>query len=415
MPHLSLGATWQPLCKNAGSEDLMDYLIVLWSLLLSIFAGVPTFYYLYMRQCSGRPWNVKKNIEYSPIVTILVPMHNEENTIGLKLENLAKLNYPKEKLQTIVVDDSSDDSSVLVVKAFQKSNKTIETELLENKGPRGKTASLNLALKHAVGEIVVVSDADCFCPSDVLLKSLPFLADPSVGAVTGLEILLNPQETWVTETELMYNNVVHSIRIGESKFYSTIIFQGGFGAYRRAILGQFDDETDDSGTALSIVQKRARTLLLPEAVYFTISPKKFTGKVRTKLRRAGHLERLWLRCLKLFSEGRLVLPKRILFPEAFMHLVGPFVFLLLIPTTLLVLLENYFFSIFLFVLLIGCTLSRGFRTLTVETIQNQFLLIGAMSSRLLRHNFQLWTGEESSRESLTREVLESRDLLQSNI
>lgn len=389
----------------------MSLTFAVWSVLLAIFAGVPTLYYLYMRRFSFRQWNVKKDSRYTPLVTIIVPMHNEEKIIKLKLENLMRIDYPRDKLQIVVVNDGSDDASVSSVLKFQESNPVMKIEILDNIGRRGKVESLNLALKLARGEIVVVSDADCFWPKDALGKALQFLSDSSIGAVAGLEILLNPEETWVTESEILYNSVVHTIRVGESKLHSTIIFQGGFGAYKRSVLGQFDAEIDDSGTALNIVQMGVRTLLVPDVMYFTVFPRTLKGKVTTKVRRANQLQRLWLRCLKLFLTGKVALPKRIFMPEAFLHLFNPFVFLLLVPSSVLVFVEYPILLLpFLSISVVAVLVGRV-RTLIVEAVQDQLILLTAFFYSITRRKFGLWTTEEASRACLTREMLKNKDLV----
>lgn len=380
-------------------------------MLLGVFIGVPGVYYFYMRRFSSRPWSLEKDPRYLPSISVIVPMHNEEKIIRLKLENLMHIEYPNNKLQTMIVNDGSDDASMAAVADFLRTNPKMKIEILDNDTRRGKVESLNLALKHAKGEIVIVSDADCFWPRDVFCEALPFLADPSIGAVTGLELLLNPKQTWVTETEILYNDTVHTIRIGESKFHSTIIFQGGFGAYKRSILDHFDSEADDSGTALSIVQKGFRTLLVPEVKYFTMSPKTSRGKAATKLRRASNLERIWFRCLNLFARGKIILPKRIFLPEAYLHIFSPFIFLLLIPISFFAMLENPLPSLLLVGFLVAAVLVRRLRTLTIEVIQNQFFLLGSIFSLTFKQRVGLWTTEEDSREYLKRETLEAKGLV----
>jgi len=389
--------------------DVLSFAFVIWSGLLLTFAGVPVFYYLYMSHVSSRPWNVKKDEGYRPSVTVLVPVYNEEKIIRFKLENLTKLEYPKDKLQIIVVNDGSTDNTIQEILDFQTAN--LWVNVLDNLEHIGKTACLNSALEHVRTEIVVVSDADCFLPPDILCRALPFLSDSSVGAVTGLEVLMNPRQSWVTETEILYNSIVHIIRIGESKFNSTIFFQGGFGAYKRSLLDKFDVEADDSGTALNIVQKGAKTLLLPEAVYFTTFPSDWKGKVATKLRRAHQLVRIWFRCLKLFLRGKLLLPKRIFIPEAFLYLVNPFIFVFLATATFLVALESLIFLLVLSALLIAVLASRRVRTLVVEGFQDHLVLLGAIFSSILKRKFSLWTTIEVSRSSLTREMLENKGLV----
>ena len=363
-----------------------------------------------MKRLSYRSWNVKKDEAYLPFVTILVPAYNEEKVIRFKMENLMKLDYPRDKLQIMIVNDGSTDGTLQEISEFQKLMTDIKIEVLDNPERRGKTDSMNLALRKAKGEVVVVSDADCFWQPNIFHKALPFLSDPSIGAVTGLEILLNPAESWVTKTEVFYNDMVHTIRVGESKFYSTIFFQGGFGAYKRFILDQFDAQADDSGTALNIVQKGYRTLLLPEASYFTCFTGVWKGKVTAKRRRAEQLIRIWFRCLRLLVSGKLRLPKRIFLPEAYLYLISPFIFLLLIPTSILVILENPIFLLPFSSFLVATIFIKKLRTLIVEAVQDQLILLGAIFSSIFKHKFFLWN-TAASRVYLTREMLESKGLI----
>jgi cellulose synthase/poly-beta-1,6-N-acetylglucosamine synthase-like glycosyltransferase len=156
----------------------------------------------------------------------------------------------------------------------------------------GKVGCLNNALKQVQSDVVIISDVDCFWPSDILNKALGYLSDPSVGAVTARELLLNSADSWVTVGEQFYDSNIQAVRIGESKLHSTIIFQGGFAAYRRSAFKEFNNALDDSGTALDLVQTNLRTLLIPEIGFFTVSPTTWKNKVNIKIRRAGHLQTL---------------------------------------------------------------------------------------------------------------------------
>jgi len=115
-------------------------------------------------------------IKKLPSVSIIVPCHNEESTIGKVLANLKGLNYPKNLLEIIVVDDGSTDSTLKIakqsgVKVFSK-----------KKG--GKANALNFALRFAKGEIVACVDADSFPEKNTLLKSIPYFDDIKVASVT---------------------------------------------------------------------------------------------------------------------------------------------------------------------------------------------------------------------------------------
>ena len=389
----------------------MSPILLVWSILLLVFVGVPSVYYLYMRHIASQPWKLKMDKDYTPLITILVPTYNEEKSIKFKLENLSKLEYPKEKVEIILVNDSSTDKSLQEICNFQISHPEIDIQVLSNTQRLGKSRSLNSALKQAKGEVIVVSDADCFLSPDILTKALPYLLDSSVGAITGLETLLNPNQSWVTETEIMYNDAVHTIRIGESKFHSTIFFQGGFGAYKRALITQFDEETDDSGTALSVVQKHARTLLVPEAVYFTTFPSTWKGKIATKTRRARQLVRIWIKCLKLSLKKQLVLPKKIFIPEAFLYLINPIVFIFLIGATVLLVYRYPIFLLVLSTIFLPLLFVKKTRTLILEVVQDNCILLSALLAFISNKQFATWKTMDVSRAYLTNDILKRENLI----
>ena len=103
---------------------------------------------------------------------------------------------------------------------------------------KGKSHALNNALTQCSGEVVIISDADCFWPQDILEKALPYLADPTVGAIAGPKIFFNAQQTWITRMEESYLKSAKFLRLGESKTGSTVFFEGGFSAFKKEALGQ---------------------------------------------------------------------------------------------------------------------------------------------------------------------------------
>lgn len=389
----------------------MDFVLAIWSVLVLVFLGVPFTYNLYMKRRAARPWNLAVDGAYMPKVSILVPMYNEEKTIRLKLENLHELEYPVEKTEIILVNDASTDKTMDVICEFLASHSGRNITVLNTMKRAGKSNALNLALTHSDSDVIVVSDADCFLSSDTFKKALPYLADSGVGAVAGKEVLLNPESSWVTKSELFFNNFVQPQRLGESKVYSTIFFQGGFAAYKRACFDKFDTENDDSGTALSIVQAKSRTLIVPEARFYTMFPASWKGKVALKMRRANQQQRLWIRCLKLLFQRKLVLPKRIAVPEIFLQIFSPLVFLALIFFTALVAFEQPFLMlVFLLILLLILLTPKG-RIFLVESVQNYFILLAALTSLITGRQFKVWKTEDMSRMLLNEKILQEKGLI----
>jgi cellulose synthase/poly-beta-1,6-N-acetylglucosamine synthase-like glycosyltransferase len=381
--------------------------------LLVFFLGVPSVYYSYLFFRSRRPWKLKINDEYAPAVTVIVPAHNEEKIIKFKLMNLSRVEYPKDKIQVLLIDDASTDGTVLEASKFAVDHPELGLEIINEKIRKGKSAGLNTALAHAKNDIVIVSDADTFWASDILTKALPFLSDPSVGAVSGRQFLLAPGKSLLTQTEKTYLDLTYNlIKLGESKIHSTILFHGLFSAYNKQILGSFNLETDDSGTALDIVQRGARTIYAPEARCYEVPPFTWKGKIRTKFRRANQLIGIYVRCLKLLFKRRLSLPLKIAVPEILLYLVNPIVFLLLIPTALVFF---WFYPTYLLysivILLVLIAVSSRFRLLLPEAIQDNFILLISLFTYAFGRRFSIWETLAESRNMVNEETLKSENLI----
>ena len=386
-------------------------ILQIWFIIVAVFVGSSSVYFVYTRRMSKRPWNVNFIAGYQPKVAILVPLHNEEKAIQLKLRNLDRIVYPTDKFEIVLANDASTDRTLEEVEAFKATNKSLKIRVFDSKEHLGKTSCLNHALKSIDAEVIVMSDADCFWPIDILTKSIPFLSDPDVGAVCARELILNPQGSWVTKGEQFFDSTVESIRIGESKIHSTVIFHGGFAVFKRAMLDEFDGDVDDSGTALSIIQKDHRTLLLSETGFFTPFPTLWKNKLVIKMRRANQLQHLWAKCLNLMVRGKLRMPKRIALPEIFLHIFNPMLLLALVAATVVGFFElPLFFSAFL--ALVGATLLfKKTRPILLEVLQNNVFLLASLSSFFTRRGFRLWKTVQESRSFITEVALKEKNLL----
>jgi biofilm PGA synthesis N-glycosyltransferase PgaC len=384
-------------------------ILYVWFSLGLFCLGVPIAYYAYMHKNSQKPWKAKISPIYEPQISIVIPTYNESTVIQEKLENIARIRYPRNLTQVIVVDSASTDDTVEGIQAFKRQNADLSILLIEEENRKGKASALNLALSKATGEIIIVSDADCFWPCDILEKALPYFGDTDIGAVAGQEVLLNPKQSWVTKTESLYRSKMFEIQLGESKLYSTLQFEGGFGAYRRNALEQFDEETgsDDSGTALRVIQKGFRTIVIPEALFYTFFPPTLMGKIAIKTRRAHQFLRIFAKCFRLMLKHQLVLPKRILLPQAFLMLINPFFFVAFVFTSALVL----FSFPLLIVAPILLILFPKTRIYLAELFQNNFIALLAMIKRISGKRAVVWRKAEDSRKSFEIKELKNNGLI----
>jgi cellulose synthase/poly-beta-1,6-N-acetylglucosamine synthase-like glycosyltransferase len=371
-------------------SDVMVILIFLVS--AAVFLAVYGGYFFYVGQHAKKPWNITVDKSFQPEISILVPAHNEEEVIEKKLTNLSEVTYPKTKMEILVIDDASEDKTLSIVENFIASHPDLNIKIVKQFPRAGKSAGLNLALAASTNPIVIVSDADTFWASDVLEIALPYLADPKVGAISGRGINENTEHSWTTKSEETYLNFTNVIRVGESKRHSTIRFEGGFCAYRKGTFTEFDRETgsDDSGTALDVVQHNYRTLLVPEVLFTTYFPTELSGKLKIKARRATQLIGLWAKCLKLMFKGKLNIPISIAIPEFMLFIFNPVVFAVLLAATvgIFILYPISYLSLVILLALVGGLVFA--RKLFLEVILDNFILLYALASFLSGRRYVSW-------------------------
>ncbi|MEM3551745.1 MAG: glycosyltransferase [Candidatus Bathyarchaeia archaeon] len=355
-----------------------------------------------MKRASSKPWSIRTNNDYRPKISIIVPTYNESSIILFKLINLSRVRYPENLMEVIVVDSNSCDSTIDIVRRFFNENSRVNFKILVEEERKGKSHALNYALNHCEGDIIIVSDADCFWPSDVLEKAIPFLADPSVGAISGPKILLNAGQTWVTRMEEAYLKSANVLRLGESKSGSTVFFEGGFSAFKREAFERFDPyETgsDDCGTVIHVLERNFKAILVPEARFFSMFPASFCGKLVVKSRRANQLVRVFAKYLASVGKKGIVVARRIIIPNVILYLFSPLAFTIFLIFSLVLLMH--------FPLLLAASallIVPSVRFYLYEIFESNFILFAAIFAAIFGKKFSVW-GQPEDRTCITKDVL----------
>lgn len=120
-----------------------------------------------------------------PKVTIQLPVFNERYMVERLIQSMVRLDYPVDKLQIQVLDDSTDSTTDLVAGLVSKyQSRGVNIQLLHRKDRAGfKAGAMEQALKSATGEFVAVFDADFLPKPDWLKKTIPFFQNSKVGFV----------------------------------------------------------------------------------------------------------------------------------------------------------------------------------------------------------------------------------------
>ncbi len=200
---------------------------------------------------------------FEPNVTILIAAYNEEEHIQATIENKLSLDYPRAKLQIIVVSDGSDDKTDDIVKRFADRG----VKLIRQEPRQGKTSALNLAVPEASGDIIVFSDANSLYETDSLRFLMENFADPSIGYVTGKMVYVNPEGTTIgngCSTYMQYENLLRSY---EGRIGSVVGVDGGIVAVRKNLYRDMKpDQLPDFVLPLMVVEQGYRVVFEPRAL-----------------------------------------------------------------------------------------------------------------------------------------------------
>ena len=249
----------------------------------------------------------RKNIVTGPLlptVTIVLTVYNEAARVSQKIDNIFKLDYPRDKLQVIVASDGSTDGTNNIVKEYEVSN----IDLLELSERKGKEAAQKEAVRHSKGEIIVFTDVATMLDTGSLKKIVSNFTDPSVGCVSSEDRLMD--KSGKPAGEGLYVRYEMWLRRLESLVNSLVGLSGSFFAARREVCEDFSGELQsDFRTVLNAVKLGLRGVSDPEAIgwYEDIveEKKEFSRKVRTVIRGLTvffrHLEFLNILKYGLFS------------------------------------------------------------------------------------------------------------------
>ncbi len=219
-----------------------------------------------------------------PKVTIVVPAWSAADTIADTIKSLLNINYPKGKLEIIVVENNnSSDDTLKIAKSFEKDGVIVYSI---NEGGKGK--AVNFALKKATGEIFGAIDSDSYATPNVLLNMLPYFSDPMVVAVTPALKVHKPKNLWehIQSLEYIYGIFLRKV----FAFLGSIhVAPGPMTIYRRDYFektGGFDENniTEDMEVALRIQSQHLKIENAPDGVVYTSSPQGFFQLMRQRLR-----------------------------------------------------------------------------------------------------------------------------------
>ncbi len=221
--------------NHPGVRAMLEILFWLFlGLVLWTYVGYP---FLLMLLLGFRRRRISR-AAVEPAITLVITAYNEEQSIGDKLENCLKLNYPKEKLQILVASDCSDDRTHEIVRGF--ADRGVELMVLPERG--GKTAAQNAAVREARGEIVVFTDASTEFTAEMLRDLTKSFADDRVGCVGAELEYVSDQQSGVGKGAGAYWRYERRVKSMESSVNSLIGVSGCLYAVRKDLYSEISPD-----------------------------------------------------------------------------------------------------------------------------------------------------------------------------
>ncbi len=255
---------------------------------ISLFTALYFEVFLLIAFLENRPRGRSSSLpQHYPSVCIVVPGFNEEKTIAGTIESLLALEYPKDKLSIMVVDDGSTDSTGEIAQQFVKTHPDSVQYFYKENG--GKYTALNFAIAHTSAEFVGCLDADSFVVPNSLIEIIKkFESDPTICAVTPIMKVFHPHNI----LELM-QSVEYTFGIFYKKMFDNIsaisVLPGPFSIYRRNMfdkIGLFRKahNTEDMEIAFRMHAQKLKIANAHTAHVYTTVPKNLRALIKQRTR-----------------------------------------------------------------------------------------------------------------------------------
>jgi len=240
---------------------------------------------------------------YRPTISIIVPAFNEQDGIAATIEACVGVDYPRDHLEVVVINDGSTDATwERILEA-----KTIHPQVLAIHLGRnhGKRAAMAEGIRRSTGSILVFVDSDSYLEPDAAIHIVAPFVDPRVGAVVGHADVANDMASWLTKMQqVRYFAAFKIIKGAESLLSGTVTCASGCcSAYRRSavmdILDKWEHQTflgkpatfGDDRSLTNYVLRRRRVVYQSTAIAATIAPETLKRFLTQQLR----WKKSWLR------------------------------------------------------------------------------------------------------------------------
>ena len=276
-----------------------------------------------------------------PRVTLQLPMYNEKYVARRVIEAACEIDYPRDKLQIQVLDDSTDETTEIARQTVERLRSAGYDVMLLHRDNRSgyKAGALDEGLASATGEFVCIFDADFIPPPGILAESIHYFADPAVGMVQARWDHLNRDHSLLTKSQAILLDghfvIEHAARNRSGRFMS---FNGTAGLWRRRCIEDaggwhHDTLTEDLDLSYRAQMKGWKFVFLSDLISPAELPPEMNAFKSQQHRWAKGGAQTAKKLLPGILRSRLPWPIKV---EAFFHLTSCTVYLYIVMLTLLI-------------------------------------------------------------------------------
>lgn len=378
--------------------------IVFWFslfLILYTWSGYPFLLYilssLYKRILKRPPTTLNK----PPFVSLLISAHNEERVIADKLANTLALDYPKDRLEIIVVSDCSTDSTDDIV----GSHSALGVKLVRQNQHLGKSSALNQAVAVSRGDVIVFSDADSFYTQSAIKNLVNPFSNNRIGFVTGHTLYLKRGDNGITYSDGIYSYIERLTKRCESRFGLCVGADGAIFAIRKHLFSSLrPDDINDFVIPLKIILHGYHGVLAETSVCLEFEPDNASSAFRRQIRISARTLTAIFRHFRFSLVLKFPIFSFFLISHKFLKYLSPFVLLSVFFTNLILCTQSSFFLLLIISQILLYTMGLCFYfkpsrfsifNHAAEFLKVNLAYLKGWISLFRKNSFQTWTPRAS--------------------
>jgi cellulose synthase/poly-beta-1,6-N-acetylglucosamine synthase-like glycosyltransferase len=209
--------------------------------------------WVYLKSRKQKRENTVFQSSFTPFVTIQLPVYNEKYVVSRLLDAVSKFDYPRDKIEIQVLDDSNDETTNIILRKLEALRPLgLDIKLIHREDRSGfKAGALAAGCKIAKGDFIAIFDADFLPQPDFIKKTIPYFAEPGIGVVQTRWGHINKNYSLLTQLQAFGLDAHFSIeQTARSAANSFINFNGTCGMWRKECIEDaggwnFDTLTED--------------------------------------------------------------------------------------------------------------------------------------------------------------------------